>query len=641
MNSDLSHFLNAEKLASLFDSLPLGVVVHGPDGRVISANGSALEILGLSLAEITGKTSMDPDWQAIREDGSPYPGQDHPAMICLARHHSVKGTIMGVKSQADGTLRWLHVHANPLWVDGVLAGAYACFEDITQRRQLEKRLDDVREKLELALLGADLGTYDADLPSGTVDVNERYLALLGYTPGELQMSVAEWMNRIHPDDLPRIQAHYDHIVTTSAKYVDVEYRLRHRDAHWVWLHDRGRVFETDAAGQPVHVAGTQMDISARKQVELALHESETRYRTVVESAPVAIMIYIENRVAMANPACVTLFRAKSEAELIGRDGWSLTSPKFHPLVSERIQRAMQTGGVNPIAEIEIVRLDGTPLPIDGVSAGIEYQGHRAIHVMMYDATPRKMAETLLRQHREEMEQTLAFEVAHQTVASIAHELNQPLNAVTTLAEAAQQLTKGLNPLPSHLAETLEGIAHGAQRAGRVLHELLGFMNKPDIVHGAVDLGMLVHEAVAQCKAGLPFAGEIQIRFPVALCKVTGNVLQIEKIVQNLLSNAIEACQAGRTTDGRAEIVIEGFDEGANIRLQVSDNGPGVPVELIPRLFQPFVSSKRGGIGMGLAISHALARSLGGTLSHQPVPGGGACFCLKLPVANDIPGVTST
>jgi PAS domain S-box-containing protein len=637
---DTVHPLDEAKLTALFAGLPLGVVVHGPDSCVITANASALEILGLSLAQIIGKPSMDPDWQSVRESGEPFPGEQHPAMICLASGAPVRDVVMGVTRQATRERRWLRINANPLLVDGKLAGAYACFEDITERRSTEIQLADAREKLDLALAGANLGTYDAHFPSGRVTVNDRYLALLGYAPGELEMSVAEWMDRIHPDDLPRTRLHHELIFATTGKYVDIEYRLRHKAGHWVWLHDRGRVFEFDAANNPVRVAGTQLDISTRKQAEQALQESEARYRTVVETAPYAILIYVDQHVVMANPACVRLFGADSEQELLGRDVWSMISSHTNPSLRERIESAMRSGGVKAIAEVEILRRDGTSVPVDGVSVGIDYHGRHAIHVMMQDARLRRQAETLLLRHHEEMKQLLAFHVAHQTVAGIAHELNQPLNAVTTLAEATQQLIKGLNPLPRQMADTLDGISQGAQRAGRVVHELMGFLKKPAIEHRAVDLGMLVHEAVAQCEAGLPFSGKIQICFPSVLPKVKGNALQLEKIVQNLLRNAMEACQSERATSGKASIVIEGFEAGANICLQVSDNGPGVPAELRPRLFHPFVSTKVGGIGMGLAISDGLARSMKGTLEHEPAPGGGARFRLMLPIyaetANGLP-----
>ncbi|MEF8728151.1 MAG: PAS domain S-box protein [Accumulibacter sp.] len=624
-------------LTALFDSLLEGVVVYDPAGRVVAANASAPEILGLSLAEITGETAMDPDWRAVSADGGPFPGKQHPAMVCLETGAPVRDVIMGVTSRARRERRWLRIHACPLRVEHRLVGAFACFEDITDRRRIEAQLSEAHEKLELALVGASLGTYDAHLPSGRVEVNDRYLDLLGYAPRELEMSVTAWMGRVNLEDLPRIQSHYDRIVTGDLRHVDIEYRLRHRDGSWVWLHDRGRVFSTDAQGQPIRIAGTLLDITARKQAELALQESEARYRTVVESAPDAILIFFEQRVIMANPASVRLFRASSEQELLGRDVWSLTSTRSHPLLRGRITRALKLGAVNPIAEVEINRCDGTPLPVDGVSAAIEYQGRRAVHVMMRDAMPRKQAEALVRQHREEMERTLALQVAHQTVAGIAHELNQPLNAITTLAEAARQQLHGGNPLPVPLASALEGIAHGAQRAGCVVHELMGFLRRAERTPEAFDLAALLQEVVVQCQAGRPFAGEIEVRLPGDIPQVAGNALQIEKIVLNLLRNAVEACQSVHTPGRLCRIVIEVFEAARSICLQVDDNGPGVPAELVPRLFQPFVSSKPGGLGMGLAISHSLAQSLGGTLAYEVPPGGGARFRLMLPAIEDLAG----
>ncbi len=503
--------LDQSLLAALFASLPLGVVVHGLDGRIVSANDAALETLGLSLDQITGKTSMDPDWQAVREDGTPFPGEQHPAMICLATGRAVRDVLVGVSSQATREQRWLRVHGNPLRVEGSLVGAYSCFEDISEHRRTEAQLND-----------------------------------------------------------------------------------------------------------------------ARKQAERALRESEARYRTIVESAPDAIMIYVDQQVVMVNPACVDLFRANSAHDLLGKDIWSLSSPRSHRMLRQRVEHALR-GGINSITEVEIMRLDGTSLPAEGVSVAIDYQGRRAIHVMMRDATPRKQAEALLRQHREEMERALAFQVAQQTVAGIAHELNQPLNAITTLAEAAQRQLQGLNPVPARLAETLTDLSRGAQRAGRVVHELMGFLRKPDLACVAVDLTRLLHEAVIQCRAGLSFTGDIEVRLPDDLPPVAGSPLRIEKIVGNLLRNAVEACQSACCSGRICRIVIVGCVDEKFVRLQVEDNGPGVPADVMPRLFHPFVSSKPGGIGMGLPISQVLARSLGGGLEHQAASDGGARFILTLPV----------
>jgi len=160
---------------------------------------------------------------------------------------------------------------------------------------------------------------------------------------------------------------------------------------------------------------------------------------------------------------------------------------------------------------------------------------------------------------------------------------------------------------------------------------MGFLRNPDLACVAVDLARLLHEAVTQCRTGLSFSGEIELRLSDDLPPVAGNPLRIEKIVGNLLRNAVEACQSACSSDRTCRIVVAGSVEGKFVRLQVEDNGPGVPADVVSRLFHPFVSSKPGGIGMGLPISQVLARSLGGMLEHQAAPCGGARFILTLPV----------
>jgi PAS domain S-box-containing protein len=132
-------------------------------------------------------------------------------------------------------------------------------------RERERR--EGAERLELALAGADLGLWDWHVPSGKMILNERWSSMLGYAAGEVNPHISSWENLVHPEDAPAVRALLErHMKGETAGY-EAEHRLRHKDGHWLWILDRGKVVERDAAGAPVRIAGTYMDITERKRVE--------------------------------------------------------------------------------------------------------------------------------------------------------------------------------------------------------------------------------------------------------------------------------------------------------------------------------------------------------------------------------------
>ena len=143
---------------------------------------------------------------------------------------------------------------------------------------LEDQLGEGAERLELALGGADLGLWDSHLPGGTLTLDQRWCAMLGYTPEEIGSDNSEWKKRVHPDDWPATRAALvAHLKGDTPSY-ESEYRMRHKNGHWVWVLCRGRVMRRDAAGAPVRVVGTHMDITARKQASAQHNQLEAQLR---------------------------------------------------------------------------------------------------------------------------------------------------------------------------------------------------------------------------------------------------------------------------------------------------------------------------------------------------------------------------
>ncbi len=151
---------------------------------------------------------------------------------------------------------------------GTVSGVICTAIDITARREAEQALQVARQQLELAVQGADLGMWHLDLVTGEYQINERSAAMLGYRADELPSQLGAFERMLHPDDLGQvIRSRSAHLDGETAAY-EVEYRLRHRDGHWVWVLSRGKVMVRDADGRPLQAAGTHLDITDRKHVQL-------------------------------------------------------------------------------------------------------------------------------------------------------------------------------------------------------------------------------------------------------------------------------------------------------------------------------------------------------------------------------------
>lgn len=151
--------------------------------------------------------------------------------------------------------------------------------DVAERKRAEDALQQARERLELALEGADAGLYDADLQTGQVVVDERYLRILGYRPGEIAIAMSDWLEWIHPEDQARVIQISEEYRQQQRDRFEAEYRVRHRSGAWIWVLDRGKSFDRDETGRPRRYAGTCVDITARREAEEQLRLAAAAFET--------------------------------------------------------------------------------------------------------------------------------------------------------------------------------------------------------------------------------------------------------------------------------------------------------------------------------------------------------------------------
>jgi len=244
---------------------------------------------------------------------------------------------------------------------------------------------------------------------------------------------------------------------------------------------------------------------------------------------------------------------------------------------------------------------------------------------------RRIAEVQSRQRMAELAHINRFSTAGELTASIAHEINQPLGSILTNAETAQSILVSPHPDIEELKDIIDDILRDDRRASEVIRRIRSLLKRAPFEPKDVDLNELVRETIAFLSA-LAAGREVKLSSllsPVAL-PIVGDSIQLQQVILNLVVNAIDA-MAGTPDDDRVISIrtsrVENFAE-----LTLSDHGPGIPEGKLKEVFEPFVTSKSKGMGVGLSIARTIVEAHNGQISAGNDPGGGAVFRIKLPVA---------
>jgi len=252
-----------------------------------------------------------------------------------------------------------------------------------------------------------------------------------------------------------------------------------------------------------------------------------------------------------------------------------------------------------------------------------------------DITASKEAELESARHRQELAHLSRVSVLGELAGALAHELNQPLAAILGNAQVGRRMMDDSSPDLRELKAILDDVTDDAKRAGGIIHGMRAMFRKEPVGEvPPVDLNEALHQVLVLLHGEiLGRKAKVELDLPAGLPPAVVGRVEVQQVIMNLVLNGLDAM---RGADREARLEIATARHGAELELSVRDHGPGIPAAAMPRLFEPFITTKPGGIGLGLAISRGIAERFGGSLQAEHPAGGGARFRLRLPVAGTMP-----
>ena len=359
------------------------------------------------------------------------------------------------------------------------------------------------------------------------------------------------------------------------------------------------------------------------------------FQTLIATA-VDGMIVIDDRamVHIYNAACERLFGYAAD-EVVGRNVKMLMPSPYHDEHDGYIEHYRKTGEKRIIGigrEVVGQRKDGTTFPMY-LSVGEGMLGGVRIYVgIIHDLTAREDTARRMQMLQSELLHVSRLSAMGQMTAALAHELNQPLTAIMNYITAARRtIASGDSAQIARGLDLIDKAANQTSRAGQIIRRLREFVEKRETARTEQDLNEVVEEAIALAFAGAADSNvRVRTEFEPQLPTVLIDKIQVQQVLLNLIRNSIDAMQSV----SRKDMTVRTSREGKNaVEFAISDTGPGLAPEVMSRLFQPFVTTKDKGMGIGLSICQSIIEAHNGHIWATPNEGAGVTFRFQLPSAS--------
>jgi len=578
----------------------------GLNGRIIFVNKSWLDTLGYTEAELSSLNLFD----IIHPDSLEHCQKLFAEVISGKSVQGIEATFL----TKDGRKILVEGNAAPRYIGSRVVASQGVFRDVTERKQAEDALRDEATRHRILIDESSDGIVILDESGKVFEANRRFAEMLGYTPEEArELSVWDWEFQY-----PREQV-TDMITSIGPEGDHFETRHRRKD---------GTIYDVEISTNGAVYAGQKLifcvcrDITARKQAEAALKESEEKYKTLVETTSDIIWeVDTQGTYTFVSPKIKDVLGyevdevvgKKRTLDLIAKGEFRRLLSRFKEINAKREPFfGLEIPHLHKSGSLVICEVSGIPL-LD--SAG-NFKGYVGID---RDITER-------RQMQEQLVIADRLASVGELAAGIAHELNNPLTGVIGFSQMLMD-----REMPEDVRQDMQVVYSEAQRASQVVKNLLTFARKHTVAKEKVSINDVI-DKVLELRVYEQNLENIKVdaRLDPELPEVMADYFQLQQVFLNIIINAEYFM---KETNHKGNLTITTEKVGNKIKASFADDGPGIAKDALGHLFDPFFTTKEvgRGTGLGLSICHGIIAEHGGRIYVKSEPGKGATFIVELPI----------
>jgi PAS domain S-box-containing protein len=604
------------------------------DAQYTYVGPKVVDLLGYDPDELIGKTPFDlmapDDAKRVREQFRRFASERSPF-----------AGLININLHKDGFPVILETSGVPVFDDdGHLIGYRGIDRDITTRMKAEEALRASENRLNLAMVAANMGTWDWDIGTNKVTWSEKVEGLFGLKRGSFDGTYETYVTLLHPDDRDHVQFAINAALEGKVSPYRVLHRIIRPDGELRWLEGIGQVVRNDD-GEAVRMLGVVTDVTDQELAEQKLRQEKETAQMYLDTAGVIMMVIdTAGTIELINHKGVEMLDYP-EGEVVGK-GFMRFVPDSVKADVGRFSEKIINGEMEVLEyyEAPVVSRAGEERLVAWHAVPIRGEDDRVTGMLVSgsDITEKRRAELAQRELEDQLRHSQRMETIGTLAGGIAHDFNKILSPILGYADMAMEDAGDDSPIHGYL----ERVVKATHRAKELVEQILLFSKQGDREQSPIHIHLIIRQALKLVRASLPTTIEIQQNINIESGVVMANASQMDQVLVNLCANAAHAM---RDDGGLLRVELEPLEvddglaaehthlqPGPHARLRVSDSGKGMDRDTVERIFEPFFSTRDvgEGTGLGLSVVHGIVTSHGGDIAVESELGKGTSATVYLP-----------